>query len=296
MSEYKLLIGSHVSLNAPEFYLGSVKEAISYGSNTFMFYTGAPQNTYRKPLSELRIEEGRKLLLEAGIDENKIVVHAPYIINGANKTKEDLFELSKKVIASEINRTAGFHAKIMVLHPGAHVGQGYDAAIDNLAECLDEVLSSDNTDVKIALETMAGKGTEIGITFEQIRNIIDKCHYPERLGVCLDTCHISDAGYDLNDVNGVLKKFDEIIGLDKLLVVHINDSKNPCGAHKDRHENIGYGYIGFEIINKIVHHPLLNGIPKILETPYFNEKPPYKQEIKMLKDGVYVDNWRGKEF
>ena len=176
------------------------------------------------------------------------------------------------------------------------MSQGYDAAIDNLAECLDIILSKDNTDVKIALETMAGKGTEIGITFEQIRAIIDKCHYSERLGVCLDTCHISDAGYDIFDVDGVLKEFDRVIGLDKLLVLHINDSKNPKGAHKDRHENIGYGFIGFETLNKYVHHPLLNGIPKILETPYVNEKPPYKQEIQMFKDGQYVEGWREKEF
>ena len=296
MAEYKLLIGSHVSMNAPEFYEGSVKEALSYGANTFMFYTGAPQNSYRKPLSELKIQEGRKLIQEAGIDENKIIVHAPYIINGANKTREDLFDLSIKVIGSEIQRTASFGAKILVLHPGAHVSQGYDAAIDNLAGCLDIILSKDNADVKIALETMAGKGTEIGITFEQIRAIIDKCHYPERLGVCLDTCHISDAGYDIFDVDGVLKEFDRVIGLDKLLVLHINDSKNPKGAHKDRHENIGYGFIGFETLNKYVHHPLLNGIPKILETPYVNEKPPYKQEIQMFKDGQYVEGWREREF
>ena len=296
MAEYKLYIGSHVSMNAPEFYEGSVKEALSYGASTFMFYTGAPQNSYRKPLSELKIQEGRKLIKEAGIDESKIIVHAPYIINGANKTREDLFDLSIKVISSEIQRTAGFGAKILVLHPGAHVSQGYDLAIENLAECLDIILSKDNTDVKIALETMAGKGTEIGITFEQIRAIIDKCHYPERLGVCLDTCHISDAGYDINDVDGVLQEFDRVIGLDKLLVLHINDSKNPRGAHKDRHENIGYGFIGFETLNKYVHHPLLNGIPKILETPYVNEKPPYKQEIQMFKDGQYVEGWREKDF
>ncbi len=292
MSDYKLYIGSHVSMNSPEFYLGSVKEALSYGANTFMFYTGAPQNSYRKPLSELRIQEGRKVLQEAGLDESKLIVHAPYIINGANKTREDLFDLSIKLISSEIVRTAGFGCKILVLHPGAHVSQGYDAGIDNLAECLDIIFKKDNTDVKIALETMAGKGTEIGITFEQIRAIIDKCHYPERLGVCLDTCHISDAGYDIHDVDGILKEFDRVIGLDKLLVVHINDSKNQRSAHKDRHENIGYGYIGFETLYKFVHHPLLNGIPKILETPYINEKPPYKQEIEMLKDGKYIEGWK----
>ena len=296
MEKYELYIGSHVSMNGPEFYLGSVKEALSYGATTFMFYTGAPQNTYRKPTSELKIQEGRKLIAEHGIDESKIVVHAPYIINRANKSREDLFDLSIKVIGSEIQRTADFGCQILVLHPGAHVGQGEETGIDNLAECLDEVLSKDNTNVKIALETMAGKGSEIGITFEQIRAIIDKCHYPERLGVCLDTCHVSDAGYDIHDVDELLKEFDKVIGLDRLLVVHINDSKNPRAAHKDRHENIGYGYIGFDTLNKYIHHPLLNGIPKILETPYVNEKPPYKTEIQMFKDGKYVEGWREKKF
>ncbi len=296
MDDYKLLLGSHVSMNSPDFYEGSVKEALSYGSNVFMFYTGAPQNTYRKPLSELKIQEGRKLIKEAGIDESKIIVHAPYIINGANKSREDLFDLSIKVIGSELERTAGFGCKILVLHPGAHVSQGYDVAIDNLAECLDIVLSKDNSDVKIALETMAGKGTEIGITFEQIKTIIDKCKYKDRLGVCLDTCHISDAGYDVHDVDGVLKEFDRVIGLDRLLVVHLNDSKNVRGAHKDRHENMGYGYIGYETMYKYAHHPLLNGIPKVLETPYINEKPPYKQEIEMLKSGKYIEGWREKFF
>ena len=292
MGDYKLFLGSHVSMNGPDYYLGSVREAISYDANTFMFYTGAPQNSYRKPLSELKIQEGRKLLQEAGFDESKIVVHAPYIINGANKAREDLFDLSIKLIGNEVSRTAGFGAHILVLHPGAHVGAGSDTAIKSLAKCLDAVLSKDNSDVKIAIETMAGKGTEIGITFEQVRQIIDTCHYPERLGVCLDTCHISDAGYDINDVDGVLKEFNRVIGLDKLLVIHLNDSKNPRGAHKDRHENLGYGYVGFDAINKFAHHPLLNGIPKILETPYINEKPPYKQEIQMLKDGKFIDNWK----
>ena len=292
MSDNKLYLGSHVSMNSPEFYLGSVKEAISYGATTFMFYTGAPQNTFRKPVNELKIAEGRALLKEHGFDESKIIVHAPYIINGANSTREDLLDLSIRVITDELRRTAAFGCGIIVLHPGAHVGAGEDIAIKTLGEVLDKVFESDGTNVRIALETMAGKGTEIGITFEQIRMIIDACHYPERLGVCLDTCHISDAGYDVHDVDGVLKHFDEVIGLDRLLAIHINDSKNPRGAHKDRHENLGYGEIGFETLNKYVHHPLLVNIPKVLETPYINEKPPYKQEIDMLKDGKYVDNWR----
>lgn len=292
MENKEIYLGSHVSMNAPDFYLGSVKEAISYGSTTFMFYTGAPQNSFRKPLSELKIAEGRKLLKEAGFDESKLVVHAPYIINAANFAREDLYEMSINTIISELRRTSGFGCHILVLHPGSHVGAGADAGILALANALDKVFASDGTDVKIALETMAGKGHEIGITFEQIRAIIDKCQYKDRLGVCLDTCHISDAGYDVSDFDHILKQFDEIIGLDRLLVVHVNDSKNPIGAHKDRHENIGYGYIGFETLYKVVNHPLLRNIPKILETPYYNEKAPYKQEIAMLRSGKYIDNWR----
>lgn len=293
MEKEELYIGSHVSMNAPDFYVGSVKEALSYGSNTFMFYTGAPQNSFRKPLSELKIQEGRKLLKEAGIDESKLIVHAPYIINAANISKLDLYEMSINTIVSELRRTAAFGVKVMVLHPGSHVGLGAENGILALAKALDTVFKTDGTDVKIALETMAGKGHEIGITFEQIREIIDKCEFKERLGVCLDTCHINDAGYDIkNDFEGVLNHFDKVIGLDKLLVVHVNDTKNPIGAHKDRHENIGYGYLGFDTLYQVVHNPRLKGIPMILETPYYNEKAPYKQEIEMLRSGKFIDNWR----
>ena len=292
MENKDLYIGSHVGMNAPEFYLGSVKEALSYDANTFMFYTGAPQNSIRKPLSELKIQEGRKLLKEAGIDESKLIVHAPYIINAANYTNPDLYEKSIGTIVSELKRTAGFGASIMVLHPGSHVGMGAENGILALAKALDLALSVDGTNVKIAIETMAGKGHEIGITFEQVQSIIENCKHKDRLGVCLDTCHISDAGYDVvGDFDGIIEKFDKVIGLDRLLVVHVNDSKNPIAAHKDRHENIGYGYLGFDALYKVVHHPRLKGIPMILETPYYNEKAPYKQEIEMLRSGKFV-NWR----
>ena len=292
MKNDELYLGSHVSMNAPDFYLGSVKEAISYGATTFMFYTGAPQNSFRKPLSELKIQEGRKLLLEAGFDESKIVVHAPYIINAANYTRPDLYEMSINTIVSELKRTAGFGAQILVLHPGSHVGMGAENGIIALAKALDVALACDGTNVKIALETMAGKGHEIGVNFYEIASIIEHCKYKHRLGVCLDTCHISDAGYDVKNFNSILKEFDETIGLSRLLVIHVNDTKNPINAHKDRHENIGYGYLGFETLYNVVHHPLLKGIPMILETPYYNEKAPYKQEIEMLRSGKYIDNWR----
>ena len=273
-----LLIGSHVGMNGPDYYLGSVKEAISYGATTFMFYTGAPQNSYRKPLSELKIEEGRKLLKEQGFNEDNIVVHAPYIINPANKNRPDLLELTINMIINELRRTQAFGAKILVLHPGNHLGVGSEEAIKTLAENLDQIFAQDGTDVKIAIETMAGKGSEIGTCFEDVKKIIDLCHYPERLGVCLDTCHIHDAGYNVNEPDELLAEFDRIIGLDLLLVVHLNDSKN----------------IGFEALCKIANHPLLKAIPKILETPYINEKAPYSDEIRMLRDEKFVDGWKEK--
>lgn len=290
--EEEIYLGSHVGLTGPEYYLGSVKEALSYGSNTFMFYTGAPQNSFRKPLEELRIEEGRELCRKSGIDESKIIVHAPYIINGANSVKEDIRDLAKRLIVQELVRTEAFGVKTMVLHPGAHVGAGSEAGIQTLVDCLNEVFEEDGTNVRIAIETMAGKGSEIGRTFEEVTAIIATCKHSERLGVCLDTCHISDAGYDVSKFDEVLSQFDSIIGLDRLLAIHVNDSKNPIGAHKDRHENIGYGTIGFDALCKVVHHPRLRGIPMILETPYVGEDAPYKQEIEMLRKGSFVD-WRG---
>ena len=289
-----LLIGSHVGMNGPEYYLGSVKEAIRYGATTFMFYTGAPQNSFRKPLEELRIKEGRSLLKEHGFDESKIVVHAPYIINAANPNKPELLDLSIKTIINELQRTEAFGASILVLHPGNHLGAGPEKAIEVLADSLDKVFANDGTNVKIAIETMAGKGSEIGITFEEVREIIDKCQFKGRLGVCLDTCHVSDAGYDINDTDRLLDEFDRVIGLDRLLVVHVNDSKNIRGAHKDRHENLGYGEIGFDALCRIANHPRLKDIPKILETPYINEKAPYSDEIRMLRDEKFVDGWKDK--
>lgn len=295
MEKEVIYLGSHVSLNGPDYYLGSVKEALSYGANTFMFYTGAPQNSYRKPVSELKIKEGRELIKESGIDESKIVVHAPYIMNPANFSRPDLYEMTKEFIIRELERSEAFNATILVLHPGASVGQDRDECIKAIGALLNYCFSqTPSNNVRIALETMAGKGTELGITFNEVKAMIDLINpeYQSRIGVCLDTCHINDAGYDVHDVDGVLKEFDNVIGLNKLLVVHINDSKNPRGAHKDRHENIGYGYIGFETLAKYIHHPLLRDIPKILETPYYNEKPPYKEEISMLRNNEYKEGWR----
>jgi len=287
----ELYIGSHVSMSSPDYYLGTVKEALEYGANTFMFYTGAPQNTFRLPVDKLKIAEGRALIKEHGLDESKIVVHAPYIINIANQLNPDNYALGKRALKIELERTAQFGLKILVLHPGSHVGTGIENGLESIVKALDSVLDEDETDVQIALETMAGKGGEMGSTFEQLAYIISHIKHPERVGVCLDTCHISDFGHDINDIDNILKSFDETVGLSKLLCLHINDSKNERGSHKDRHENLGYGTIGFEALNKVVHHPLLNGIPKLLETPYVNGEPPYKKEIEMLKKSQF-ENWR----
>jgi len=286
-------LGSHVSMSGKKMLVGSSEEAVSYGANTFMIYTGAPQNTRRKPIEELNIEDGSLHMKEHGVDN--IIVHAPYIINIANTTKPATFELGVRFLQSEIERTEALGAKQIVLHPGAHVGAGVDKGIERIVEGLNEVLKKDQT-VQIALETMAGKGTEIGRSFDEIARIIDGVTHNENLSVCLDTCHIHDAGYAISDqVDEVLEEFDSIVGLDRIKVVHVNDSKNERGAQKDRHENIGFGHIGFEALHRVVYHEVFKDIPKILETPYVgedrkNKKPPYKYEIEMIKDGHFDDN------
>ena len=285
-----MLLGSHVSMSGKKMLLGASEEALSYGANTFMIYTGAPQNTRRKPIEELNIMKGLLHMKENGLSD--IVVHAPYIINLGNTTKPETFELGVNFLQEEIKRTAALEATQIVLHPGAHVGAGVDAGIERIVEGLNEVLTQDYP-VQIALETMAGKGTEIGRNFEELARIIDGVTNNERLSICMDTCHIHDAGYDIaGDFDGVLNEFDKTIGLDRLKVLHINDSKNVRGAAKDRHENIGFGEIGFEAIHYIVHHPQLMHLPKILETPFVgpdakNKKAPYLHEIAMLRNSEF---------
>lgn len=276
-----LKIGSHVSMSGKEMLLGSVKEAVSYGANTFMFYTGAPQNTARKPVSQLRVEEAKEYMKEHHISIDDVVVHAPYIINLANTVKPETYELAVRFLKEEIARCEEIGVSRLVLHPGSHVKAGDEAGLKQIIKGLNEVLREDQK-VHIALETMAGKGSEMGRTFDQIQYMIENTKHSSLLGVCLDTCHIHDAGYDLTHFDEILEEFDQKIGLDRLLVVHVNDSKNERGAHKDRHENIGYGYIGFETLNQIVHHPKLKDVPKILETPYIDGKAPYREEIEMF--------------
>ncbi|MFP7477805.1 deoxyribonuclease IV [Terribacillus saccharophilus] len=288
-----MIIGSHVSMSGKKMLLGSSEEAYSYGANAMMIYTGAPQNTRRKAIEELNIEAGRAHMKEHGITD--IVVHAPYIINVGNSIKPETFELGVNFLRSEIERTEAIGAKQIVLHPGAHVGEGVAAGIQKIIEGLNEVLVKDQN-VQIALETMAGKGSEVGSNFEELARIIDGVTHNDKLSICFDTCHTHDAGYDIvNDFDGVLDQFDRVIGLDRLKVIHVNDSKNERGARKDRHENIGFGHIGYDALRYIVHHDQLQQLPKILETPFVgedkkNKKAPYAHEIDMLMNNSFNPN------
>ena len=287
-----LKIGSHVSMSGKKMLLGASEEAASYGANTFMIYTGAPQNTRRKKVEELNIENGQQHMTENGMED--IIVHAPYIINIGNTTNPATFDLGVNFLRSEIDRTQAIGSTQIVLHPGAHVGAGSDIGIQKIIEGLNEVITADDQ-VQIALETMAGKGSECGRTFEELAMIIDGVTHNDKLSVCMDTCHIHDAGYNIvEDFDGVLNEFDKIVGIDRIKVLHINDSKNERGAHKDRHENIGFGHIGFDALSYIVHHPQLMSIPKILETPFVGEdkndkRAPYKFEIEMLRNKAFDD-------
>lgn len=285
-----MLIGSHVSMSGKEMLLGSAKEAASYGSNVFMIYTGAPQNTRRKEVSLFRLEEAKAFMAANGLEF--CTVHAPYIVNLGNTIKEGYFEFATDFLRQEIERVEYIGAQQITMHPGSHVGQGVDMGLAQIVRGLNEVLSPSQS-AQIALETMAGKGTEIGRNFEELARIIDGVTHNEKLSITLDTCHVYDAGYDIvNDLDGVLNEFDQVIGLERLKVLHINDSKNPFKSHKDRHANIGQGSIGFDVLNRIVHHPQLTHIPKILETPWvkIDEKKkvaPYRHEIQMLHSQTY---------
>lgn len=281
------IIGSHVSFTSEKQLLGSVLESLSYKAITFMIYTGAPQNTKRSPIDNELTSLAHKLMEKENINIDNIIAHAPYIINLANLTNKD-FNIT--FLKEEINRVNALGITKLVLHPGSHVGAGIEEGINNIITSLNEVITEEQR-VVLCLETMAGKGTEIGSTFEELKRIIDGVKYKSKVAVCFDTCHTHDAGYNLSDFNDVLNQFDNIIGLDKLLIIHINDSKNYIGTHKDRHENIGIGEIGYETISNIMYNKKIKDVPKILETPYIDNKyPPYKLEIEMLRNNKFNEN------
>jgi len=277
-----IYLGSHLSIKSPDYFLQTVKDALLFNENTFMFYTGAPQSTFRIDIKNMKIEEGLNLIKNSNINLDKLVVHAPYLINLANSDKNKA-EFSKKLLISELEKAEAFNVNYLVLHPGSHMGKGSEIGLKELSKNLNEVLSIYKGKAIICLETMAGKGNEVGSKFSELSYVLENIIDRERVGICLDTCHINDAGYNVKDVDSILKEFDSIIGLEKLKVVHLNDSQNEMGSRKDRHANIGKGTIGFSTLYKWLHHPLLVGLPFILETPYINNLPPYKEEIEMLR-------------
>lgn len=283
-------LGSHVSMSGG--LLGAAQEAASYKADTFMIYTGAPQSTKRKPVSELKIEAGKAFMKENGLSD--IVVHAPYIINMAS-FKENTYDLAKTFFKEEIARTEAIGSNYIVVHPGAFTEKDVDYGIRRIIDALNDILTSE-TRPYICLETMAGKGTEIGRTFEELARIIDGVKLKDKIGICYDTCHTHDAGYDVvGDFDGVIKEFDQVIGTDLIKVFHINGSLNPRGAHKDRHANInadddnprGKDFIGLEAIRRVVHHPVCQDKPLILETPWLDKTSNlYKEEIAALRKPV----------
>lgn len=286
-----LIIGSHVKMSAPKYLEGSVNEALSYDANAMMFYTGAPQNTRRTEVGKLQSEKMWQIWNKNSMKQ--MVVHAPYIINLANTLDPLKSEFGVSFLIQEINRVQQIGAKNIVLHPGSHLKQGVKIGLDSVVKNLNEVFEkTSSSDVVIALETMSGKGAEVCFEFSQIKYIIDNCKYPHRLGVCFDTCHVFDAGYDIvNKLDDVIDEFTNNGLMPFLKVIHLNDSKNNLGSHKDRHENIGFGKIGFQTLLNIAYDERFSHVVKILETPYINKKfPPYKEEILMLKSKTFNEN------
>ena len=288
-----LIIGSHVSFSNNQL-MGSLNEALSYDANTFMFYTGAPTNTIRKEINPVFTNNAYELMNEKGIKLTNIVCHAPYIVNLANRNDEDKYNFSINFLKQEVKRCEELGITKLVLHPGSAVGISKEEGISNIVNGLNKILDQD-TNVVILLETMAGKGSEIGSNLEEIKQIIAGVNKQDNIGVCLDTCHLNDAGYEMSKLDEYLDEFDKTINLAKIGCIHINDSKNPLASHKDRHANLGFGTIGFDTLINIIYNHRLENIPKILETPYIGDTdeakerlyPPYKFEIAMIKDKTF---------
>ena len=283
-----MIIGSHVNFGSEQL-LGSAKQAVSFGANTFMFYTGAPQNTIRKDIKDDLTDEAVKYMKENNIDINNVICHAPYIINLANKEKEDSWNFSISFLKNEINRITKMGINYIVVHPGNALKIDRMEALNNIAEAINNIITTETMPM-ILLETMAGKGTECGINIYEINEILNKVNLKEKVGVCLDTCHLNDSGIDISKFDEYLNEFDEKIGIEKIKCVHVNDSKNEIGTHKDRHANLGYGTIGFENLINVIYNARLKNVPKILETPWIGEYPPYKIEIDMIKSKKFNPN------
>lgn len=282
------LIGSHVSFNKDKQLVGSLEEALSYKANTFMFYTGAPANARRYPIDKVLTNLAIEKMYRNNIDPKTIIVHAPYIINLANRLDEEKYQFSIRFLKEEIDRCEELKISYLVIHPGSHVGAGIDIGIKNIIDALN-IIFKEKKKVTILLETMSGKGTEVGSNFLELKRIIDGIINKNLIGICMDTCHMHDSGYDLTDFTSLIEEFDNIVGFDYLKCLHINDSKNIKGAKKDRHENLGYGEVGFETLLNIIYYPRVSNLPKILETPYIDDLPPYKEEIEMIRNKIFND-------
>lgn len=276
-----MIIGSHVSFGKDQL-LASAQTAVSYGANTFMFYTGAPQNTIRAELKRDITEKAWEYMKENNIDINNVICHAPYIINLANKEKIESWNFSISFLKNEIKRITEMGVNYIVVHPGNALKLDREEALANIALALNFIIDED-TKPMILLETMAGKGSECGINIYELKSILDKVNLKDKVGICLDTCHLNDSGVDIAKFDEYLSVFDSEIGLDKVKCVHVNDSKNVIGSKKDRHANIGFGTIGFDNLLNVIYNPKLKDVPKILETPYIGEFPPYKFEIAMIE-------------
>ena len=275
-----MIIGSHVSFGKDQL-LGSAKMAASYGANTFMFYTGAPQNTIRADINADLIDKAKEFMQENNIDINNVICHAPYIINLANKEKVESWNFSIAFLKNEISRITKMGINYIVVHPGNALKLDKMEALANISEAINYIIDEDTLPM-ILLETMAGKGSECGINLYELKEIYNNINLKDKVGFCLDTCHLNDSGVDIAKFDDYLIEFDNEIGIDKIKCIHINDSKNIIGAHKDRHANIGFGTIGFDNLVNVIYNPKLKDVPKILETPYINDYPPYKFEIDMI--------------
>ena len=289
----ELIIGSHVSFASSTQLLGSVEEALRYNANTFMFYTGSTQSTQRGIISDELTYKAFELMIKNGINSDNVIVHAPYIINFANRKDEDKYKFYINFFAEELNRVKHLGMNKIVLHPGSAVNCTREEALENIAHALNLVFSM-TEEVTVLLEFMAGKGNEVGKTIDELNEIIKQIKDQKRIGVCLDTCHMNDAGIDVSMIDEFLDEFDSKIGLNKIKCVHLNDSLNERESHKDRHANIGYGTIGFDNLINVVYNKRLNHLPFILETPYINrntkdERPPYKEEIESVRNKKFID-------
>ncbi|MBR3654242.1 MAG: deoxyribonuclease IV [Elusimicrobia bacterium] len=272
-----LNIGCHLS--ASEGYVAMAKQAIEIGANTFQFFTRNPRGFKAKDIDEQDVKEFLEIIKEKKFV--KILAHAPYTLNPCSADKR-VRDLAKEIFIDDLKRMEYTPGNMYNFHPGSHVGQGVDTGIKIISETLNEVLKKEQT-TTVLLETMSGKGSEIGSKFEELKQIMDSVELKDKVGVCLDTCHIYDGGYDIvNNLDAVIKEFDNIIGLEKLKAIHLNDTKNPFSSHKDRHEKIGEGHLGLDAISKVINHPKLKKLPFYLETP--NEIEGYAKEIKMLKE------------